>query len=855
MADYLIKQAIQNVWCTPSQDQQSVIKLAKITRYGGVYTSVDVMWRQYKLPVAGALFHCYQVGGINPSQLGLTIPPSRGVWMHMPSVCETEETIIDLYTDNGRQSPRILAWYMVTADNDLIIAVQENKKVDINYNTDSLYLRVYHNAYFGSTRRDVSTDFIQVRGSVTRDTNDIVRIQNDFIAANQLGHAYGFVNGYLVDSIDLTTVQPGDVIEYVYDGSIYAVEDIVISTLSVFDSTLDTKRKYLVHPTKALKTNITYQDDIDIFIYKLDDLGRAQGLYFHRNQVDAVRQVTHADYAVCVPYLESYLASKPEWGDLNTVTMRLHLRKSGYRRPLVNEANRLRELYSLTDEQIVKAMIGVDATVPEWQPAHLEASSYTKIMRATTFEITAPLVQDAFGYNSMSQQLAPTPQFVKNVSGIGQVSIPPNLQYRSTVFEFDSDGHLLGWYVHTLGASWTTRNAKTVLVQIISGYGVRQLDEKYGQQTGTIDNNLDYRMYTCTIVNGLPDNLWRDVTDSALYTVSGTGLNWLTSPVTTYTMVRSNRDFLCYNLSLPIQSGVLQFSLTSDQDRGHGPSNTVMQVQMGELDLWLNGKALVEGIDYIVNFPRVVIISKKHIQPNQPMQAITVRFCGHCDENLERAVLGDRGFVSHGVLSNNNRYDIRSDKVLHIAVGGGVYDATELTFAEEHSGVNVPGVPNGSPYVIRDIVVPMRGTTNAKTYDLRAKALVTDKHVSDYLTMKLPPPSYTEPSPINERYAVYSPFVSALIDDLAHKVFTDPRMYDHYNDNDVRDMCQFYEQLLPFDPTRDPNKADENYVSVQAYYKDTVTNLGLFEYRFLSRAVSLYLNNAVSLSEYVTVTA
>jgi len=855
MADFLVKHAIQNVWCTPEQDQQSNFKLGKITRYGGVYTKVDVMWRQYPLPVAGVLFHCYQVGNIGPRHLGWVNPPLPGVWMRLPEVCELEETIVDLYTVNGRQSPRILAWYTVTDDNALVIAIQKHDRVAINYDTEALYLRVYHNAYFGSVRRDVTHDFIEVKGAIPRNVEEILALQNKFIAANERGVAYAFVNGFMVDKIDLLTVAIDDVVEFVYDGSIYAVEDLVIGSIPVFDSTMDAKRKYLIHSSQALKTNITYHDDVDVFVFKKSPQGRFNGLYFHRNERDAVRQVTHADFSIAIPYLDSFLNTLPDWTDLNELTLRIHLRHSGYRRPLAGEANRIKELYKLPDADIIKAMVGVDAVVPEWQAAHLEASAYTKIMRASTMEITPALVQEAFGYNAMSQILAPTPQFVKNVSTIGVVDIPPNLQYRSAVFEYDFDGHLLGWYNHTLGAQWIVRNPAARMVQILAGFGVKRLDERYGMQSATIDPNLDYRMYNCTIVNGQPDNIWRDVTDTGAYAVSGTGLDWLTPASTTFTLVRSNLDFLCYDLDLPVQGGILDLTLTSEQDRGTGYKNAIMQIQMGELDLWLNQKALVEGIDYIVNFPRIVIINKKYIDHSKPNQKITIRFCGHAKADLSRAVLGDRGFVSHGVLSNNNKFDIRDDKVLHIAVGGGVYDRSELVFAEEHSGVNVQGVPNGSPYVVRDVVVPMRGTTNAKTYELRDKALVTDQHVSDYLTMKLPPPTYTEVSPISERYPVYSPFVSALIDDLHSKAFTDERMFGHYDANTLRDMCAYYEPLLAFEPTRAPNLADERYVSVQPFYKDVVTNLGLFEYRFLSRAVSLYLNDAVKLSHFVTVTA
>lgn len=857
MSDYLVAQAIQNVWCTPTQDQQSRFRLAKLTRYGGVYTKVDVMWRSYALPVVGQLFHVYQIGGISPAYLGLTIPARAGMWVKFSDACIKESTIVDLYSVNGIQSPRCLAWYTVSEDGDLVVAVQRFDKVGIDYNNEDLFLRVYHNAYYGTTRRDVSVDYIDVQGGVMGNTDQILALQQKYDKAVLKGTTYAFVNGYLVDKLDLFTVQLGDVAEFVYDGSIYAVEDLLIGDLGVFDSTLDGKRKYLMHMSQALKTTITYQDDIDVFILKKETNGRFKGLFFHRNQLDAVRQVTHADYSITIPYLTSFVSTQAAWQDLNLndLVIRVQMRKSGYRRSLVNETNRIKELYKLPDTEILAAMIGLEATVPEWQAAHLEAANYTKVMGSPVTAITPAMVQDMFGYNSMAMYLAPTPQFTKNVSGEAIVDIPLNLQYRSTVYEYDFDGKLLGYYKHALGAIWRAQNTNTHLVQIVTGYAVTQLDEKYGKTGATLDANLDYRMYTCGMFGGLPDNHWQDVTDSDLYVVKGLGMSWLTTPSTTYTMVRSNRDFLGYDLNIPVQGGVLKFVLTSEQDRGKGFQNTVMQVPLGELDLFLNGWSLVEGVDYIVNFPEIVIINKKFIDNTKAKQLITVRHCGHCNSDLTRAVLGDRGFVSHGVLSNNNRFDLRDDKVQHVAIGGAVYDKSELEFAETHNGVNVAGVPNGVPYVVRDIVVPLRGTTNAKTYEARNAALVVDKHVSDYLTLKMPPPVFTEPDVIPELYPVYSPFVSALIDDLKSGVFSDTRIFDQYNDDTLKKMCAFYEPLLDFEPTRDPNKVDLSYVSVQPYYQDVVTELGLFQYRFLSRAVSLYLNNAVSLSHFVMVTA
>ncbi|HEY9663903.1 MAG TPA: hypothetical protein V6C65_36095, partial [Allocoleopsis sp.] len=80
----------------------------------------------------------------------------------------------------------------------------------------------------------------------------------------------------------------------------------------------------------------------------------------------------------------------------------------------------------------------------------------------------------------------------------------------------------------------------------------------------------------------------------------------------------------------------------------------------------------------------------------------------------------------------------------------------------------------------------------------------------------------------------------------------DQRYYGQYNDNTVQDICQSYESLLDFEPTYDEHKVDPNFVVVHPYYRDVVVNLDIFQYRFLLRVIALYLNNAVDISHFVT---
>lgn len=854
MADYLVTQAIRNFWCTPDQDNQAIIAPRKLTLYGGVYTDSGVMWRRYRLPVTGERFHLYDLSGIYPQLLGMKMPDSYGTWYKISDVCRSEKLIVDIYNNKGIQMPRHSCWYMVTHDHELLLAVQEQSLIPFNLNEETLFIRVYSNAYYNSNRVDQLHEFIDVQGRTVRSTDDLLALQHQYEAAKtRIGETYAFVNGYRVSGIDFFTAKVGDVVEFVYDGSIYSVIDFSLKDLQTFNSTMDLKHKYLLHSPNGAFANIDFHDDIDFFVYKNTSGNRFKGIYYHRNQPDAIRQVTHKDYSIVVQYLTAYQSFNPEWEDINELVVRAHFRKSGYDRVLPNEANRIKELYKLPEVEIAPAMIGVDAVVPEWDADRLENSAYTKVMRSPVMEITPELVQQAYGYNAISQLLGPSPLFVKNFSGQVMVDLTANLISRSTMFEYNFDGHLTTWRRHTYGNIYVTENPDTHLVQSMIGHGVFALDERYGSASVTLDPTLDYRMYVCNITGETPDNIWRDVTNSDMYVLNGNQLKWLVDPLLYYPMVRSNRDFLAYDMDLMVQSGVLQFTLLSQQNRTGSLVDTIMQIPMGQLDIFLNGRPLIEEIDYIVEFPKVVIINKTHLfNPVTDPQHITVRFSGHCTSDLKHEVPDDRGFVQHGILSNNSRFDIRDDKVLHISVGGAFYHRDELSFAEDHSGVNVPGVKDGSPYVVHDVVVPLRGGASGTTYQLRAIAQQTDKHISDYMTLKMPKPVFDDPLSIESQYPVYCPFISSILDDLRSGLLSDPRINSQYNNNVLMEICGPYEELLKFDPILSDHKADSNFMTVHPYYRDQVIELDLFQYRFVTRVLQFYYDNKVSVSHFVS---
>lgn len=853
MYNFLLDHAMRNVWCTPDQDQQSIVKLARLTPKEGVWTKFTVLWKQYALPEKGVRFHVYQIGQLHPKLMGLL--PKRSVWTSFAKTCNDEKMIVDLYTGLGVEFPRTESWFMITKDKNLIVAVKVQPKIGVDLGYNDLFLRVYSNAYFNSLRSDPLNDFIKVRGGTMISQNQILQLQTEFEAARALpGQTYAFVNGYKVAAINLFTTKIDDVAEFVYDSSVLKVVDFDISKLRTFESSLDQRHKYLLHQISSYEDNIEYHDDIDFWLIKPDATGGHRGVYYHRNAPDAVRMLTHRDYSVPVANLMSFTSTQADLQDLKGYYLRLHVRKSGYERPLVNEHNRIKELYKLPDLDIRQAMLGMDSVVPNWRAETLEAADYTKIMRSNGEAITPSMAEGAYGYNAIALLLGNTPTASRVNSGLKVVDVPYGLQTKSTVYEYDAAGLLLGYHNHAIGSIHACSSALASFVEIISGTLGEDVQDFFGDVPITIDPDLNYRFYTAPIEAGIVSKVWSDVTDGTEYAIVNGAVHWMVDRTKFATIVRTDALVLAYQFTMNPQDGLYKFPITHYQTRNGLRGKRTMEIPLGELDLWLNGNSLVEGVDYIRQGVVITVISKRFlVNPMVDDQVFTVRMTGFCRSDLTMEPKLDSGFIEYGMLSHNRRYDIRDDKILRIVADGRVWNRSDLQFSEADSGVYTPSIPNGLPYQIRDIVVPMRGMTITDTYTLRARSVEVDKIISDYMTIKLPEPVKSNPNIIPARYAVVSPFVQKLLFDLKLGILNDPRIFAQFNDATVAEICKPYEYLLRWDPTQEATKVDDRYVIIHPHCLPVTVDLGIYQERFLSRAVNMYCNGLVKLSSFIRV--
>jgi len=864
MYDYLLDHAIKNVWCNPEQDRQYIFKPKRITPPAGALNYYKVMWRSYSLPEKGVNYHIFQIGNLHPLFINLFNTADTTInstWVPLSVACNENKMLVNIYNDAGVSIPLHTVFYMFDNTSNLIIGIKENNLIPADFSNDSFYMRVYSNAYFNSIRSDASIDGVYVAGGTFTTIDDIVLFQNiydTYLAKDGLVTAY--VNGLLVSNISLTTVAIGDVVEFIYDSSVIKTIVFKLNDLYTFQSTLDASIKYILHYSDTDINDILYFDDNDIFLTYSDSVGSSlfKGLYYHKNQVSSIRMLTHRDYSISVPnvvYFSNELAAIKNIApvDPTLISVVLVVRKSGYDRSLIYDNNRIFELYKLNDEQILQAMAGLNSNNIYWTADNLESSAYTKIMREDYKNIIKQDVQDAYGYNSVSKLLADTPSVPVIISLLPAVNLPYGLTDKSTGYEYDVNGKLLGYYHHSYGSVYNVSNPNTTLVEMITGTGDYYPDAVFGTDNITLPTDFDYRVYKSHLtIDNVSDNIWTDITGTADYTVIDNKLVWANQDFNQFLMVRTNSKFLAYDLDIFLLDGNFKFTLSEIEDRGNGNVNYIMPVPMGELDLFMNGYSLINGLDYILNFPEITILNKRFLvdQANSA-QHFHIRFSNFCNQDLSINSTNDFGYVIDGLLSVNNRFDLRDDKVLRIVVNGGLKTKSSFNFGETTSGVNTTDINNGSPYSIRDIVVPVNNLVNGDTYTFRAKSIEVDKVVSDYMSLYYIDPVINTPSAIPSRYEIVSPFIASIIDALVNQKIPDSDISKTLSDNAVIKICKPYESWLKFDTITDINKVDSNFVIVHPTVFQTTVGLNLYQYRFLTKVVKIYSKDTVSLSPFV----
>lgn len=850
MASWLVGHAVENVWCRPSEDGRFIIKPQRLCDKRGDVYGVQVSEHHIQLPDTKSWYHTFQIGLQDPEALGFEV---WGGWRCAKDLVNRNGVIIFAYDESGRQVPLDLVYMRFISNHNLLVAVKRYE-TQTNFGSTDLYLKIYKGKY--QTSADwTEAHQIYCESMVVRKAEDITNLLVRYAqAANKPGYVFCTVNGYPVDSLTAQNIKPWDYVEYLHDGTIKEIHEYYLDELVDFFSTLDKTKKFLVHFPK--KTDeVLHLNDLELYLYK----GK-EGRFVHTHLMSDLRQLTHRDFSLGCAHIYDYGVRNPEWWAKSLdPKVKVFVRHPALDNTVQFDANRIMELYQMDDEQIVSALVGPDNSLENWRADVLEKAPYSRLINALPGNITRKLVTDAYGYNAASRLLGDNYLPVQyNTADEPVVGLSHLMMQQCTVFEYDKDGLLLGWYNHDLfsGSVYECTNLETAFVEPIEGVGTDKLDIEFGMDMSKVDPRYQYRYYLDETISEQPSGRYTEVTGSNAYDVLADGsVVWHVDPTRFLPVRQCDRTFLINKFQFTFadvmtKNGLLLVNAEYDSAK-MGPKDP-LKFEPETVEVWLNGHSLVIGLDAIVSWPFVGICSRALLdQLGRVDYEITLRVRNFAPMG-KQYTMPKYGYVIDGLLSNNCRYDVKDDKVIRIIAGGRTYGRDSVEFREDRPALREHKLVNGTPYQITDPMVPLRNQVEYPTYPMHAVAKSLDTAVEDYLTQKLPVCPEVEHNPIPNRYNLYSLTLNKLILDIVNGEFTISERPGHViTSTELEERMQVYERFLNVDAAF--METDERYVSFYPLASGGTATLYPLEFSFIERVNKTYFNNRVILNTQLKV--
>lgn len=891
MPDYsiLMRHAVQNVWCNPEQDKQRIYKTARVTPSYGSRSNFRVMLETHTVPVRGSKYHVFQIDFIPESSVNLDL---NYEWVKVSSLCNNKNMIIDIYLEEGLMLPRSECWIKNTFNGALIIAVRQERLIELNnaddveddiLRTSSVYVRLYTSKYTHSTASESGDRRVHVYGKKVVSSTDITSFAEQ-LAVNTafVGITYGYINGRFVSNFSAADIQIGQYVEMVQDSALLEKGYIDISDIPVFTSNVISNNRYFVVLPGDIQ-EIVYYDDVDFY---LTDPVTGRGLYINRNREDNIRMMGHCGFSISSDLLNAIASGTiPELGNVGSLRITYCIRESGFSRGMISNRNRLNKFISLmkTEVRLPELAYENDLPVTEWKYPNIETADINRLYGVYYDNLTPELIRDAYGYHTLAKQLAPHTQkvIIDELDSSRSVDISALQTYGCSIFEYDDTNTLLGVYHHSGEDTYVPNNIATTWVSIYTGFNT--LGEGIASEANTvaIDTNFEFRAYA------KEGSVFVDKTDSLnTYTLVGNTFTWDASQLPKERVVITDKNFFMKEVLFVPGDTVFVVDIGYITENGF----KAFDIPAAQVDAWANNKPLVEGLDYFVVWPKVVITNKSYINDIEQQNLIRVMARGHSPSDLSYKHPVDYGFIKWGLLSRNTRYDVHWDQSFKAIVKGSVYEPESILYDDLETGNQVyfpsPGVfesefsvdeirsvsggevlvlgydqnnaLNGYPYLMKDVYTGLTAVCPGSTRDIREEMLDFDRRLSIYLTEKLKEITPSAPNTIVQKYPIVSAFMNAaimgILDETISEVVWDKY---HYDETEVRAETEHFSYLLAADVTQDHlwYDLDKDIADIVAhpYYERIPVNLN--QYRFLEFIAHTILFDRVDVSRFLIIGA
>lgn len=832
----LVSHARQNIWANPLVDKQSVFELVRATGPGGAMGEFSFYRFTVQLPTRIGYYHVFQLGNLPSNILGVI--HELDIWTDATNVMNESNLLIQLYTSDGRCIPKCLCHLLRRRDGNILLAVSINDRIP-DLTKHELYIRFYTNAY-GSSESDTGEAWIsQCFGRVIKTQQDI----SDVYAAYRLfkkrtGEIIVNYNGLTYADYDPNDAKIGDVVEVEQDISMVSVYDFKIHDLQSFSSVLDSMGKYLLHP-ELNENTINFFDDIDVYLYSADAVGRLKGVLFHRNTIESMRQISHNDYSVPVSRVQRLVEDVNNTLTPEDLTLRFYIRDGGRRKKLIPIHNRCRELYKLPHDEIIRHLVGNARNINEWRADVLESCPYTQIVSWPDTNLPYPLTAEAYGYNGIVKAFGETLVDLTN----NQCNVPYIYQSGALYWEV-KDGLFSEMKTLSPGTNiiyWSPENRPDSCYFV---YGERfDGDVIHTYEEGVIPYpNEDWTIWARDI-HGDNTGSWKDVTeDEEFVKVSGGYIRLQKDQRRTQYYYRPASYVIYKRIEMTLY---LEDQLIIDLDD--------VEIPTRHIHFLVNGKKMTRGIDYDIANKKLVYFRWGHVKSAK----IVAEVCLHgipfpADVNP----IGDEyDFVKHGTISMNGQYVLKDDYVMTLAIDGIMAKMSNWRFAEDQRHVQLERScshsQDGTLYNLNRIYPPCgKMHLGVSERDLMRASLDLDNRLSTYLTEIKPQIEHNHVIVVKSRHRTSSPFLTAVHANLEKLL---PWDEDFVSDRDLDRRLGGIKWLLDIDPAA--KVIDDNFLVVRPYpwVVDKPIEVSVKHYDILKRCVDKYLKGQISINQHFAI--
>lgn len=836
MDKWLVGHAVKNAWQRPGADAQLIIKPNRITETTGAIGHIRD--GRSTIPMPGEnWWHVFHVGMLHVNYGNLNIPPE--LWTRGDLVINQLDVFMLVYNERGVGYPLHNCYFWRCVNGAILLACPQSTRYSW-VESEDLYLRIYP----GYNGGDVTTDAIPPTFSEYHTVSSVANRQIVFTRYQELrrsvkGYLASWVNGVLIEPLTIDDLTTWADVEFRVDGRVRRIVDFKCGDLDTFNSKLDNKRKYHLHIPKG-DDKWTFDDDLEIHV-----IYKRMGRYYHLHRSEAIRQLTFNDISIPSERIAQIRGDFGPVTNIDDIIFRVLIRDDYMDRKAMFNTDRVHDMYLLpSDDLIRQAIVGANANVPEWQAANLEQSAVNRLAAAKRGNVTRALCTDAYGYNALTYYSADTPTKLTLDNGVWQCELPALLQRHSTVYEYDVNGKLLGYNEHRDLSQYRASNPKARVIEAIQGEASDAADVVDNAPDFTLVEGVNYSYYLRTVKSGVPTNEYHLAEEGTDYEIVDGHLMWDVDRTRRHPTVLSDLKHVLVSETFTVDDGEIHLSV---QTRGSDGLLRPLWVPMETVEVWLNEYPLVHGVDFVVVWPEVFVVNKVFVNDGGENR-VYLRARG-ATGTLR---VPETGFVTSGLFSNNDRFDVRQDKVIRIVSAGKLLHRDDVKFRED-TGIGAATVADGWPYSIADATVPLRTIAEGDTYALRDRARDLDLRIEDYLSAHIPLPPPATIIPLPHWYHLYSPVLNKIMWDVLNGYITLVEDDDTHriSTTQLDRIMLNYDDLLKFDPAY--IGYDVRFVKIHPHILYTTVEVDELCFAVLDRVNSRYLNSAVLLNQYLKI--